>query len=99
MSGRLTPKIEVWDNACELPSRQPTLAHHMRHLGYHTVLSGKMHFIGPDQLHGFDERTVTDVYPSEYDWVADWEAGPAFVPSATGMNGVVEAGPAARTLQ
>ena len=81
MSGRLTPKIEVWDNACELPSRQPTLAHHMRHLGYHTVLSGKMHFIGPDQLHGFDERTVTDVYPSEYDWVADWEAGPAFVPS------------------
>ena len=71
MSGRLTPKIEVWDNACELPSRQPTLAHHMRHLGYHTVLSGKMHFIGPDQLHGFDERTVTDVYPSEYDWVAE----------------------------
>lgn len=99
MSGRLTPAIEVWDNACELPSRQPTLAHHMRHLGYHTVLSGKMHFIGPDQHHGFDERTVTDVYPADFDWVANWQAGPAFVPSATGMNGVVEAGPAARTLQ
>jgi choline-sulfatase len=99
MSGRLTPDIEVWDNACELASRQPTIAHHLRHLGYHTVLSGKMHFIGPDQLHGFDERTVTDVYPSGFDWVADWEAGPAFVPSATGMNGVVESGPAARTLQ
>lgn len=99
MSGRLTPAIEVWDNACELASSQPTLAHHLRHLGYHTVLSGKMHFIGPDQLHGFNERTVTDVYPSEFDWVADWDAGPAFVPSATGMNGVVEAGPAARTLQ
>lgn len=99
MSGRLTPAIEVWDNACELASSQPTIAHHLRHLGYHTVLSGKMHFIGPDQLHGFDERIVTDVYPSEFDWVADWDAGPAFVPSATGMNGVVEAGPAARTLQ
>lgn len=99
MSGRLTPAIEVWDNACALASGQPTFAHHLRHLGYHTVLSGKMHFIGPDQLHGFNERTVTDVYPSEFDWVADWEAGPAFVPSATGMNGVVEAGPAARTLQ
>ncbi len=99
MSGRLTPSINVWDNACELPSSQPTIAHHLRSLGYHTILSGKMHFIGPDQLHGFDERTVTDVYPSEFDWVADWDAGPAFVPSATGMNGVVEAGPAARTLQ
>ena len=71
----------------------------MRHLGYHTVLSGKMHFIGPDQQHGFDERTVTDVYPAGFDWVADWQAGPAFVPSATGLNGVVDAGPAARTLQ
>lgn len=99
MSGRLTPSIDVWDNACELASSQPTMAHQMRHLGYHTVLSGKMHFIGPDQLHGFDERTVTDVYPSEFDWVADWQAGPAFVPSATGMNGVVEAGSASRTLQ
>lgn len=99
MSGRLTPAIEVWDNACELASSQPTMAHYLRHLGYHTVLSGKMHFIGPDQLHGFDERTVTDVYPSGFDWVADWNAGPAFVPSATGLNGVVEAGPAARTLQ
>ena len=99
MSGRLTPAIEVWDNACELATSQPTMAHHLRHLGYHTVLSGKMHFIGPDQLHGFDERTVTDVYPSGFDWVADWEAGPAFVPSATGLNGVVEAGSAARTLQ
>ena len=99
MSGRLTPEIDVWDNACALASAQPTMAHHLRHLGYHTVLTGKMHFIGPDQLHGFDERLVTDVYPSEFDWVADWEAGPAFVPSATGMNGVVEAGPAARTLQ
>lgn len=99
MSGRLTPTIEVWDNACELASSQPTMAHHLRHLGYHTVLSGKMHFIGPDQTHGFEERTVTDVYPSGFDWVADWEAGPAFVPSATGLNGVVDAGPAARTLQ
>ncbi|MDG1531497.1 MAG: choline-sulfatase [Paracoccaceae bacterium] len=99
MSGRLTPAIKVWDNACELASSQPTIAHHLRHLGYHTVLSGKMHFIGPDQMHGFDERTVTDVYPSGFDWVADWEAGPAFVPSATGLNGVVDAGPATRTLQ
>ena len=23
-----------------------------------------MHFIGPDQLHGFEERLTTDVYPA-----------------------------------
>ena len=99
MAGRLTPEIGVWDNACELPSSQPTIAHWLRRAGYRTMLTGKMHFIGPDQLHGFDERTVTDVYPADYQWIADWDAGAAFVPSGTAMNGVVEAGPAARTMQ
>ena len=99
MSGRLTPEIGVWDNACELPSSQPTVAHWLRREGYRTILTGKMHFIGPDQLHGFEERTVTDVYPADYQWIADWEAGAAFVPSGTAMNGVVEAGPATRTMQ
>ena len=99
MSGRLTPEIGVWDNANELPSSQPTIAHWLRRAGYRTMLTGKMHFIGPDQLHGFEERTVTDVYPADYQWIADWEAGAAFVPSGTAMNGVVEAGPAVRTMQ
>ena len=31
-----------------------TPAHHLRDRDYHTVLCGKMHFIGPDQLHGFN---------------------------------------------
>nr|WP_306265615.1 choline-sulfatase [Pararhizobium sp. IMCC3301] len=99
LSGRLTPAIGVWDNGSELTSQQPTMAHHMRNAGYHTVLTGKMHFIGPDQMHGFDERRTTDVYPAEIEWVADWTAGASFVPSATAMNGVVEAGSAIRTLQ
>ena len=25
-----------------------------------------MHFVGPDQLHGFEERLTTDVYPSDH---------------------------------
>ena len=32
--------------------------------GYRTVLCGKMHFVGPDQLHGFEERWVPDIYPA-----------------------------------
>ena len=58
-----------------------------------------MHFIGPDQEHGFNQRSVTDVYPANFQWIADWQAGPAFVPSGTALNGVVEAGPCVRTMQ
>jgi choline-sulfatase len=31
-----------------------------------------MHFVGPDQLHGFERRLTTDVYPSSLDWTPDW---------------------------
>jgi len=32
-----------------------------------------MHFIGPDQLHGFEERLTTDIYPADFGWTPDWE--------------------------
>lgn len=99
LSGQFTPRIGVYDNANELPISTPTMAHYLRHAGYWTVLSGKMHFIGPDQLHGFNERTTTDVYPANFQWIADWSAGPSFVPSGTALNGVVEAGPCVRSMQ
>ncbi len=99
LTGKLTPEIKVYDNANEIASSLPTMAHYMRALGYQTFLSGKMHFIGPDQLHGFEERLTTDVYPADFQWIADWSAGPAFVPSGTALNGVVEAGPCIRTMQ
>ena len=99
LTGKHSPEIQVYDNANEIPSSLPTMAHFMRALGYQTFLSGKMHFIGPDQLHGFEERLTTDVYPADYQWIADWSAGPAFVPSGTALNGVVEAGPCVRTMQ
>ncbi|TPK86394.1 choline-sulfatase, partial [Mesorhizobium sp. B2-4-12] len=60
MSGQLPSRTEVYDNAAEFASSIPTFAHHLRSDGYHTVLSGKMHFVGPDQLHGFEERLTTD---------------------------------------
>ena len=99
LTGKHSPEIRVYDNANEIPSSLPTMAHFMRALGYQTFLSGKMHFIGPDQLHGFEERLTTDVYPADYQWIADWSAGPAFVPSGTALNGVVEAGPCVRSMQ
>ena len=99
LTGRLSPDIGVYDNANEIASSSPTMAHFMRAQGYQTFLCGKMHFIGPDQLHGFEERLTTDVYPADFQWIADWSAGPAFVPSGTALNGVVEAGPCIRTMQ
>ena len=44
----------------ELSAEVPTFAHYLSIHGYHTCLSGKMHFCGPDQLHGFETRLTTD---------------------------------------
>jgi len=72
MSGQLPSRTEVYDNAAEFASSIPTFAHHLRAAGYHTALSGKMHFVGPDQLHGFEERLTTDIYPADFGWTPDY---------------------------
>lgn len=72
MSGLLPSRTRVYDNAAEFASDIPTYAHHLRRAGYHTALSGKMHFVGPDQLHGFEERLTTDIYPADFGWTPDY---------------------------
>lgn len=72
MSGQLPSRTRVYDNAAEFASDIPTYAHHLRRGGYHTSLSGKMHFVGPDQLHGFEERLTTDIYPADFGWTPDY---------------------------
>ena len=72
MSGQLPRRTRVYDNAAEFASDIPTYAHHLRRAGYHTALSGKMHFVGPDQLHGFEQRLTTDIYPADFGWTPDY---------------------------
>ena len=72
MSGQLPSRTGVYDNAAEFRSAVPTWAHHLRRAGYETCLSGKMHFVGPDQLHGFESRLTTDVYPADFGWTPDY---------------------------
>jgi choline-sulfatase len=72
MSGQLPSRTHVYDNAAEFASDIPTYAHHLRSAGYYTCLSGKMHFVGPDQLHGFEERLTTDIYPADFGWTPDY---------------------------
>ena len=74
MSGQLVSRIAAYDNASEFRASVPTFAHYLATLGYRTALSGKMHFVGPDQMHGFHDRVTTDIYPSDFAWTPDWEA-------------------------
>ncbi|MEJ6393892.1 choline-sulfatase [Gymnodinialimonas sp. 2305UL16-5] len=74
MSGQLISRIAGYDNASEFRASVPTFAHYLKALGYRTCLSGKMHFVGPDQKHGFQDRVTTDIYPADFAWTPDWEA-------------------------
>jgi choline-sulfatase len=99
MAGQLPSKIGAYDNAAEFAAQIPTFAHYLRRAGYQTILSGKMHFCGPDQLHGFEERLTTDIYPSDFGWTPDWTR-PNERPSwYHTMDSVTQAGPCARTNQ
>ncbi|WP_156759604.1 choline-sulfatase [Microbacterium karelineae] len=72
MTGLLPSQIGCFDNGDDFAASLPTFAHRLRAAGYHTALIGRMHFIGPDQQHGFEERLTTDVYPADLDMVPDW---------------------------
>ena len=99
LSGRQVSAIGAYDNAAEFPAQVPTFAHYLRHAGYQTVLSGKMHFCGADQLHGFEERLTTDIYPADFGWTPDWtrfDHRPSWYHS---MDSVTQAGPCTRTNQ
>ena len=68
-TGQLCSAVGAYDNAVEFSAEIPTYAHYLRAAGYQTVLSGKMHFIRPDQFHGFEKRLTADLYPADFAWV------------------------------
>ncbi|MEO5796291.1 MAG: choline-sulfatase [Rhodoferax sp.] len=99
MAGKLPSAIGAYDNAAELPSEVLTFGHYLRHAGYRTILSGKMHFCGADQLHGFEERLTTDIYPADFGWTPDWDQ-PELRPSwYHNMGSVTDAGTCIRSNQ
>jgi choline-sulfatase len=99
MAGKLPSRIGAYDNAAELPSEVLTFGHYLRHAGYRTILSGKMHFCGADQLHGFEERLTTDIYPADFGWTPDWDQ-PGVRPSwYHNMGSVTDAGVCVRSNQ
>lgn len=109
MSGRLPSRIAAFDNGAEFPASVPTIAHYLRDAGYYTCLSGKMHFVGPDQHHGYEQRLTTEIYPADfsrtppdtYDQLKDPELyqtdGPA--PGVSSVETITDAGPKVRSMQ
>ncbi len=103
LSGLLPSNVGAYDNGAEFPASLPTFIHYLRLFGYQTCLSGKMHFIGPDQLHGFEERLTTDIYPSDFNWTANWTrtvTGTERLLAAAGeVNGILNSGIYEHTIQ
>ncbi|XBS70726.1 choline-sulfatase [Acerihabitans sp. KWT182] len=99
MTGQFISHNGVYDNAAEFRADSPTLCHYLRRQGYKTYLSGKMHFCGPDQLHGFDERLTTDIYPADFGWTPDWRHPHRRLDWYHNMSSVLDAGECVRTNQ
>lgn len=99
LAGRHAAAIGAYDNASEFSAEIPTMAHYLAALEYRTILCGKMHFIGPDQLHGYEERLTTDIYPANFAWMPNWDRGPKYISSGVNLSAVVESGPCIRSLQ
>jgi len=91
MTGRYIHHIGAWDNAAPLPSDTATWAHLLRAVGYDVVLSGKQHFCGQDQLHGFRAQLARDLHAEWYHGLIDWEKGTP--PAARPWQGLYHAGP------
>lgn len=106
ISGRLPSRIGAYDNGAELTASTPTFAHYLRLNNYYTCISGKMHFVGPDQFHGFEERLTTEIYPADMSWTPtpefsnlDKDHGQGYSFGVSTIDTVKDAGPVARSMQ
>lgn len=68
LTGRYPHRQNCWTNSDSLASDIPTFAHAQGAAGYRPTLIGRMHSLGPDQLHGYVHREVGD-------HMTDWLGG------------------------
>ena len=98
ISGQLPMKIGAYDNAAQISSDIPTYAHYLRLKNYHTVLAGKMHFIG-DQLHGYETRLTSDIYPGDFGWAVNWDDPDRRLEWYHNASSILQAGTCVRSNQ
>lgn len=63
ISGQLPSNHGVLSNFNAISSDQATFLHSLTVSGYETVLCGRMHFVGPDQRHGYSKRVAGERTP------------------------------------
>lgn len=66
LSGQYASSVRALTNTVSLDSNTATFVHSLNANGYDTTLCGRMHFLGPDQRHGFTRRLVGDITPTSY---------------------------------
>ena len=75
MTGQYTQRCRGWDNATPLAPDALTWPHLLRAQGYDVALSGKMHLIGDDPLHGFQEQLARDLHIELQHPIFPWDEG------------------------
>ena len=82
VTGRYVSEIGAFDNGSAFSSEWPTIGHVLGGRGYETAIIGKMHFVGHDQWHGFDERIALETDYTRgynvrhYDMAYEWRDAP-----------------------
>ena len=66
LAGQFPSTVKALTNEASLDSAVATFLHSLNAGGYETTLCGRMHFVGPDQRHGFINRLVGDITPTAY---------------------------------
>ena len=97
LAGMLPSRVRAFDNGAEFAAATPTMAHYLRLAGYRATLSGKQHFVGPDMLHGFHERLVPELYPTDFDWAPSWDE--ARMDSNNDARSITRSGICVRSVQ
>ena len=93
VTGRYASELGCFDNASAFASEWPTLGHSLGAVGYETAIIGKMHFVGYDQQHGFDQRIALETdyskgyNPRLYQLAYDWKQASAGNPNSPHMMG------------
>jgi choline-sulfatase len=83
---------DCWTNDDFLASDRPTMAHALGAAGLAPTLIGRMHSMGPDQLHGYVVREIGDHSPN---WIGvpRHDMGVLANTNDPGRNSVVKSGP------
>ncbi len=96
MTARHPHELRCWSNENQLDSDAITFAHGLLVAGYETVISGRMHFVGQDQLHGFTRRLIADVPESAYlsaGWKLQRVLGDLVDTPGMSLSSLVKSGP------